>query len=118
LKLEDSRAQVLVVGAGFAMVDGETVLGCGGVIPRWTGCGEVWISISEELAARPLLLVRHTRKMIKLIRATAHFNRLDMHVPSGNVRLTHWAKSLGFTFEGTMLRYGMNGEDHDLYAIT
>lgn len=114
----DARA-LLRVGVGYALVrDEDKVLGYGGVIRKWTGVGELWIVTSEELRNRPLLLVRHVKRIINMIKVHGHFHRLEMHVVSCDKTLRRWAESLGFTFEGKMSKYGPDAQDHDLYSIT
>lgn len=115
---EASYESLLKIGVGYSLIRGEEVLGYGGVIRKWNGVGEVWIVTSNELRQRPLLLIRHTKRIIQMIFAGGNFHRLEMHVVSENVTLKRWAESLGFTFEGTMLKYGPDAKNHDLYSLT
>lgn len=105
------------VGKTLSMIEDGEVLGCGGVIPRWKGCGEVWIAVTEKLRNRPVLLVRSTKRVIQMLHE-AGFHRLDMHIAKDDAGLCRWAISLGFTFEGIMLMYGLDRKDHNLYSLT
>ena len=107
---------LIKVGAGFAMIEDGHCIGCGGVIPRWSGVGEVWIAVSENLKRRPLLLVKQTLRCVNMLNERGGFHRIQLHIPSTDTGLKRWAESLGFTFEGRMLQYGPDKRDHDLYA--
>ncbi len=104
------------VGVSFTMIDGGNVLGCGGVIPKWNGVGELWIAISGKLRERPLLLVKHTLIVMGMIQSRGGFHRLQLHICEDDHRLVRWAEALGFTFEGIMRQYGADKKNHRLYA--
>lgn len=109
---------LLYAGAGFTLLEDDQVVTCGGVIPRWRGVGELWIAVGAAMKNRPLTLVRQTHKVIAMLEVECGFNRLQLHIESDNPGLTRWAEALGFTFEGRMIKYGIDGKDHDLFART
>jgi hypothetical protein len=116
IDIEYTGHALISVGAGFSMIEDGQCIGCGGVIPRWSGVGEVWIAVSENLRRRPLLLVKETLRVMDMLNTRSGFHRLQLHIPSTDTGLKRWAESLGFTFEGRMLQYGPDKRDHDLYA--
>lgn len=117
IDIQETGSAILSVGVSFTILNADGIpLGCGGVIPRWAGVGEVWIAISEELKKHPLVLVRETLRCIDAIVRYGGFRRLQLTIRSENELLKKWAASLGFTSEGRMLRYGIDGSDHDLFA--
>jgi hypothetical protein len=116
IDLQTVGPALLSVGVSFAMMSDGATIGCGGVVPRWRGVGEVWIAVADELRARPLLLVRETLRCINMIHKHGGFHRLQMNIQAQDTGLQRWAESLGFTFEGVMKQYGADKLDHHLYA--
>lgn len=116
LDVDAVGAALIQVGVGFTMMRDDTPIGCGGIIPRWNGVGEVWIAVSEELKQRPILLVKETLRCIHLFHQRGGFHRIQLHIRTEDAGLQRWAESLGFTFEGIMRQYGPDKSDHKLYA--
>lgn len=43
-------------------------------------------------------------------------HRLQLTIVDSDIMGLKWAKSLGFTYEGLLVKYGENGENHFLFA--
>lgn len=116
IDLNEIGHALITAGVCFSMVEDNRVIGCGGLIPKWKGVGEVWIAVSSELKDRPLLLVKETLRCLHMFNTRGGYHRIQMHIRSEDTGLHRWAESLGFTFEGKMRQYGPDRLDHDLYA--
>ena len=90
---------------------GETVF-CGGVQGFLPGVGEAWLIFSEHgrgyIAALKTAkeLLKYSIKHYRRIQATADRNT--------NIR---FLKHLGFVYEGTLRKYGLNGQTMEMYSI-
>src|SRR5512135_915288 len=103
-------------GIGLAMVEGDKFMGCGGVIQKWPGVGELWLNVTEEMRKRPLILVRIVKDMVARMQMHGHYHRLQMQVAVDDERNIEFAKFLGFELEGIMRRNGPDRKDHALFA--
>lgn len=96
----------------FTALEGEKVLGCGGVHRVWEGRGVAWALVSTH--AGPHFRAIH--------RAVAGFfeqcdlRRIEMVVDANFPAGHRWAKMLGMTAEGVMRGYSPAGDDYVLYA--
>lgn len=80
------------------------------------GVVHLWGLISDDVRQKPLAFHRVTRELLKYYEKTAAPRRIQMDVKASYIEGQRWAKSLGFEYEGTMKRYGVNGEDFHLYG--
>jgi len=83
------------VGQSFTVLDGETVIGCGGCMEMWEGRAIVWAIVSRHAG----------RLMVGIHRAVAGFlsaskyRRIEAWVDEGFEPGMRWAEMLGFTLE-------------------
>lgn len=108
-------------GMALTAIDaGGAPLACFGVIPVRLGVAEAWVALSRSFpVARPnRLWVRMTRAarvgLARLLRRRYH--RVQVAVPARFAEGCAWVRRLGFIEEGTMTRYGADGEDFVLFA--
>lgn len=105
------------LGPAFTAIDGERVIGCGGVARLWGRVGEAWTLFGAEIAEHPVWLHRTVRTMLRDIMDGMDLDRLQVNVLADSERNCRWVKRLGFRFEGLMERFGPNGEDYARYAM-
>lgn len=100
------------------LCDGEIAAVFGLLIP-WRGRGQGWAYISEKMPRKAWPEI--TRRAIMSM--TALMNGMDLHRLEVTVATAHeagqrWAERLGFTQEAKLCKYGPDGSDFFLYAIT
>lgn len=115
---ESLRDDILNNGMSICILDeyGQ-ISGCAGIVFIWQGVGEVWSIFNNNMLARPLSIVRIMKTLIKKLRDSKLFHRVQMTIYENQPGLTKWAESLGFQFEGRMLKYGPDQKTHLRYAL-
>ncbi len=98
------------------MVDEEVILAIAGVAPLWKGVGTVWTLISEDARKSGLRLSLEVRRGIEMLHVERGFWRLQATVKRGDEAARLWIVGLGFSYEGTMIAYGPDGQTHDMYG--
>ena len=97
----------------FTAVDGETVIGCAGVVPMNNHRAIAWSYLGEDLGAKMVAVTRAVKRFLDL----THYPRIEMHV-SCDLETDHrWAKMLGFECECERMRkFSPDGRDYALYV--
>ena len=102
-------------GAAVSVIEGEQVLGCGGLIVEADGSAKAWTLLSDALRSRPVFLTRTARRML----AAAE------HIGIGCIEITvhpdfpaahRWAEYLGFTRLSGTVRQGRDGANYARYV--
>lgn len=101
----------------FSAEEGGIVVGCGGVLPQWSGVGIAWTVLSEAALGRPIAFARAVARTLVGIEEKGRFRRIQASVADGHGEGHRFAEFLGFVAEGFMHNYGMDGVgDYWLYA--
>lgn len=116
----ESPSLVVVVtapGRSIALLEGDRVIGAGGVLPQWEGRALAWL-LAGRYATRAhfALAARFARTWLDQLQADRRFARVDASTPAASLGHCHFLERLGFEREGVMRRYGLDGADHALYA--
>lgn len=80
------------------------------------GVGEVWSVTSEAIHECPIAFHRSVLDVLHHYELKLELHRLQLTVRASFVDGIRWAKSLGFTQEAVMKKYGPNQEDYCLFA--
>lgn len=99
-------------GMAWSAVEGDTVLGIGGLSPQWDNRAVAWMLIGCDLKQHFIPLHRAVSKM--LIRSP--FRRVEATVDVGFRQGHRWMKMLGFEPEGYLRAYLPDGGDQIMYA--
>ncbi len=117
-------------GPAYTLVDGDTVLGCAGVLIEGR-VGTAWAVLSDEIRARPVVLHRQVKRMLKQIvteyqleqvLATVYEEFSAGRLPARSRRFAsakagRWMGLLGFRrLEGTLENHLGTGETHVRYV--
>lgn len=87
-----------------------------GVDLKWKGVAEAWAFLGDEALDHPVALSRGALRWLHWIIEDLQLWRVQTDVEHGHEEARRWLLFLGFTYEGTMRRYGYTGKHHDLYA--
>jgi hypothetical protein len=98
------------------MADDKPVV-IGGVSNLWNGVGEGWMIASQDIRSHMFYICKQVRKyldeQVKLMKVI----RLQAVVSVNNEDVYNFAtKFLGFTYEGYLHKYGMDGSDQLMFA--
>lgn len=108
----EMRAQ-LQAGMSFTALDGDTILGCAGVIEMWEGRAQAWAILSGKCGRNFVGIHRAVASFLSLkqyrrLEATADINFEPGH---------KWLKMLGFAAETERMKFYLpNGADATMYV--
>ena len=94
------------------------IIGCGGVKMLWKGVGEGWVVPSVHVKDNKrdcIILCVDTIK--KIFEDDPSLNRIQATVVQGFDAGDILAAYAGFSFEGVLRKYGLNGEDFKMFSI-
>lgn len=111
----ESVRESLRLHARTALVEDRPVAVVG-VDLLWKGVARAWVFLSEESLEHPVALSRGVRGWLEWIIEDLQLRRVQADVEHGHEAARRWLLFLGFSYEGTMRRYGYTGRHHDLYA--
>ena len=110
---EESLQYTKSHGECYTLIDGDEIVGCGGVVEIWKDRGMAWTLISENIGKRFVGLHRVVTRFLD----TSKFKRVEMYVDYDFIEAHRWATMLGFTLEAEqMLAFLPNGKSASLYA--
>ena len=87
---------------------------CGGVQEIMPNVGEAWLMYSVK--GRNYINSFKTAKDL-LHQAKRRFKRIQATADPVNKAYSRFLEHLGFTYEGTLRKYGVNGQDMRMYSI-
>lgn len=96
------------------MIDGYPEAS-GGITMLTERIGECWFLIPVG-SQHDLVISRHLYRMLEIIIRNNDFNRLQSFIVEGFAEGVKLVERLGFALEGTLKKYGPNGENMHLYA--
>lgn len=101
-----------VPGQAMAVLKGERVLLCGGIIPEGPTSGLMWAVIAKSAGRHMLFLHRGVQRFID----AQGLRRVEATVEKGFGEGCRWLALMGFEYEGDMRAYGVDGKDHERWA--
>lgn len=96
--------------------DGRFLAAAGIVVP-YAGLGEAWCIAGPLVQSHKLWFHRNVKAFLSATVKRLGLRRLQAMVRAEYVGNCLWLLKLGFQYEATMKRYGVNGEDMYLYAL-
>jgi hypothetical protein len=100
----------------MTVMDGNQPVAIFGSFTFVPGVYHIWGLISEDVRQKPLAFHRISRELLAFYEKSAKPRRIQVDVKASYIEGQRWAKALGFEYEGTMKRFGVNGEDFHLYG--
>lgn len=97
--------------------DDFNIVGIVGIALHRPGVASAWSIMDKRMPMHGLSVTRCVKKLIDEIQAQHSLKRLDLLCAyADDNRYERWAQTLGFAYEGTLRKYGANGEDYVLMA--
>ena len=100
------------------VMDGPTPMAIFGMFVFVPGVLHIWALVSDDVYRKPIAFFKVVRNLLDFYEDRTKPRRVQMDVKAGHPELQKFAEALGFEHEGTMKRYGANGEDFHLYGRT
>lgn len=104
--------QLIDYGESYSLLVDGKVIGCGGVYDLSMNRAYAWALVSKD-AGKHLL---QATKAVKLYLDDKYYRRIETAVMINFGAGHRWVKMLGFEREGTMKKWGDDGNDYDMYA--
>lgn len=104
----------VTVSNGLSAFAGDQLLICGGIIKLAPLHGVCWALLSQDAGKHMHALHYAVKRFITI----EPWRRLEASVEEGFSMGCRWVELLGFTFEGRMPKYGLQGETHLRYGRT
>lgn len=112
------RERLECAGNGFSLFSGSgQLIGCGGIGIYWTGVGEAWFVLTQQVDQYRFSFHRTVVRTMQEIIYTQNLHRIQGTIRCGDARAVRWAERLGFRFEGTMWGYGPDGSNYWRFAL-
>lgn len=110
----DLAASLETVGHGYTGFEGDTPMGCAGILPVWQGRAIAWAYLSKHVTRANFIEVHN---IVARFLETCYIQRIEMTVDCDFKQGHRWARALGFVKEADRLRaYRPDGGDCALYA--
>lgn len=101
----------------FAVLEDGEPIGCGGIIPLWTGVGEAWTNLSQKLLKRPIFISKLVKQKLYELQEKGRFHRIQCGVLYNFQTGCNWARWLGFICEGPMYMYCPNKLNYKRFVL-
>ena len=104
-------------GPSGALYYNGKLLGIIGVAVLWKGVGEVWTIIDDSIKHKyKRQLIVGVRTALDITQISLALTRVQVAIESNEDYSQSWPLALGFTLEGVMRNFGMDGSDYTLYG--
>lgn len=104
-------------GPSGALYYNGKLLGIIGVVVLWKGVGEVWTIIDDSVKRQfKRQLITGVRTALDIAQISLALTRVQVAIESDADYSRSWPLALGFTQEGVMRKFGMDGSDYTLYG--
>ena len=110
-------AKGFTTGQAYTAFLDNQLFACGGLVNFWPGCGEVWLLPTAMALKNPLVLYRTVKHWIAKFVYENKLIRLQAPVEMGKDINRRFIEHLGFHPEGVLEAYGLQGQDHIMYAL-
>lgn len=103
-----------VAGAGpsATVMKQEEIVGSVGMVPFWDGMAEVWAVVSRHVMKAKVHFHKASANLMDHFVNKLQLNRVQAAVIADHPKALCWVMRLGFKPEGTMKKYGPNGNDY------
>lgn len=105
-----------VMTEAVTFLDGEKPVAIFGAFFLVPGVVYFWGLVSDDVKKKPLAFHKLARTLLNYYEKKQKVRRIQIDVKADFIEGQKWAKLLDFEYEGTMKRFGVNGDDFHLYA--
>ena len=113
---EYSAAYFQKHGFGLTALADDGIVGAAGVVQVLPGNWEVWSYTTELFPKYGFAVHRSVKRFLDAFTKRPNWRRYQCVVDSTHPVAVRWVEALGLEREGTLRKYGPNGEDYHQYA--
>ena len=103
-------------GVGFTALADDGIVGAAGVVMVLPGNWEVWCYTTEMFSKYGFAIHRSVKRFLDAFAKRSDWRRFQCVVDSTYPVAVRWVEALGLEREGTLRRYGPDGQDYYQYA--
>lgn len=104
-------------GPAYTILDGDTAIACGGLIPVWPGYAQAWGFAGALPPRAALAIVRQFARALAVLAALQAVNRIEATARCDFPLAQRFLEKLQFARVAKLDRYGPDGGDYWLYAL-
>ena len=105
-------------GSAFTAILHGMPVACFGSVRIWNGVEEMWLLMEERGRDVAVSLTKAAIAYRDFRVISGNLHRLQITVRCEDMRAVRWAKAIGFTIDGMMMKYGPDGSDYYLMSRT
>jgi hypothetical protein len=105
-------------GNAFTAILHGNPVACFGSVRIWGGVEEMWLLMEERGRKVAVSLTKAAIAYRDFRVISANLHRLQITVRCEDIRAVRWARAIGFTIDGMMMKYGPDGSDYYLMSRT
>lgn len=113
---DDGLRAAEVPGQSFTAMEGDTVVGVGGIKPLWPGVGEAWAIFPKDVAKYGRQIYRVSRERLREIESAFGYWRVQATARCDWDAAVCFLLALKFKAEGRLTKYGPDRSDYFLMA--
>ncbi len=111
-------AKTLVIpGPAFCCISNGVPVAVGGIALHSPMVGTAWMWGTDAFPSVAVLITRFCKAMINGLIADESTNRVQAFSADFHTESHRWLKAIGMTHEGTMRKYGKDGEDFYIFSV-
>lgn len=114
--VDNEQTRIMLRENARTAFDADTPIAIVGISPLWKGVGVVWTLLSKQSKENGFALSLGCSRFIRSMYIERGYWRLQATIIRGDEVARLWIVKLGFVYEGTMVAYGPDLKDHDMYA--
>lgn len=105
-------------GDAFTMIVHGKPAACFGSVKIWDGVEEMWLLIDDRARKMAKTLTKSAIEFVDFRAIAGNLHRLQITVRCEDMRAVRWARAIGFSIDGMMMKYGPDGSDYYLMSRT
>lgn len=100
----------------ISIFHGAEIVGSFGVVVLWPGVAEAWVYVGNEVENHKIEFHRIVKCLLNDVINNLKLRRVQAAIDANYEIGLAWAKRLGFSEEGKLHMFGVNGEDYIMCA--
>jgi hypothetical protein len=99
------------IGTAITVLLHGTPVAVFGCVLLWPGVAEMWSILTPQAREHPIHTTRVAKSFRDIAAQSLRLRRLQMTVRCSDLRAVRWALAIGFSIEGAMQKYLVDGAD-------
>lgn len=108
---------ICVPGAKYAVLRNGVPVCVFGVVPIFPNVGQAWLVGTDEIGKSGVEVLRACRTVINTL-MNGHMHRIQAFSAAFYTQAHRWLENVGFHQESTLSKFGKDGSDFLVFAVT